>query len=210
MSSTVKYFINKNIYILLCLRYPLADNSKYLWYCCIRAKILMSFNIIWRLQLFKHKLIFFNYYLATLRPTLGHYRGGSLIHLVLITCVLHIRPEGHLGPRNEVGSLSPAEHLVGFEPTTFRLWLQRLNPLGHSANNNNHQFKVIVADTAILPLLSYTKNSFSLKKKETVFLKSILRYKWSWKTAAKLHHTPPQKLSMTYVLSIEVNTDFRR
>ena len=85
---------------------------------------------------------------------------------MLITCVLHIRPEGHLGPRNEVGSLSPAEHLVGFEPTTFRFWLQRLNPLCHSANNNNHQFKVIVADTAILSLLSYTKNSFSLKKKE--------------------------------------------
>ena len=30
-------------------------------------------------------------------------------------CILHIRLKGHLEPRKEVGSLSPAEHLVGFE-----------------------------------------------------------------------------------------------
>ena len=48
-------------------------------------------------------------------------------------CVfLHFRPEGHREPRNEVGSLSLAEHLVGFEPGTFQFLLQRLNPLGHS------------------------------------------------------------------------------
>ena len=47
-------------------------------------------------------------------------------------CVLHFRPEGHREPRNEVGSLSPAERLVGFEPGTFWFLLQRLNPLGHS------------------------------------------------------------------------------
>ena len=51
---------------------------------------------------------------------------------MFITCVLLIRPEGHQEPRSEVGSLSPAEHLVGFEPGTFRFLLQRLNPLGHS------------------------------------------------------------------------------
>ena len=48
---------------------------------------------------------------------------------MLITCILHIRPEGHREPRNQVGSLSPAERLVGFEPGTFRFWSQRLNPL---------------------------------------------------------------------------------
>ena len=63
---------------------------------------------------------------------LGHYRGGSLTHPMLITCVLHARPESHREPRNEVGSLNPAEHLVGFEPRTFRFWSQRLNLLGHS------------------------------------------------------------------------------
>ena len=47
-------------------------------------------------------------------------------------CVLHFRPEGHREPRSEVGSLSPAERLLGFEPGNFRFLQQRLNPLGHS------------------------------------------------------------------------------
>ena len=45
-------------------------------------------------------------------------------------CLLHFRPKGHWEPRNKVGSLNPAKHLVGFEPGTFRFLLQRLNPLG--------------------------------------------------------------------------------
>ena len=32
---------------------------------------------------------------------------------MLITCVLHIRLKGHQEPRSEVGSLKPAERLVG-------------------------------------------------------------------------------------------------
>ena len=63
---------------------------------------------------------FCNCYLAAPRPTSGHYRGDSLTHPMLITAFLHIRPEGHREPRSEVGSLSPAERLVGFEPGTFR------------------------------------------------------------------------------------------
>ena len=47
-------------------------------------------------------------------------------------CVLHFRPEGHWEPRGEVGSLSPAKCLVGFEPGTFQFLLQCLNPLIHS------------------------------------------------------------------------------
>ena len=47
-------------------------------------------------------------------------------------CSIHFQPQGHREPRNKVGSLSPAEHLVGFEPRTFRFLLQHLNPLGHS------------------------------------------------------------------------------
>ena len=43
---------------------------------------------------------------------------------------VYIRPEGHREPRNEVGSLSPAERLADFEPGTFRFLLQYLNPLG--------------------------------------------------------------------------------
>ena len=47
-------------------------------------------------------------------------------------CIFHFRPEGHQEPYNKVGYLSLAEHLLGFEPGTFRFWLQYLNPLGHS------------------------------------------------------------------------------
>ena len=63
---------------------------------------------------------FFNYYLAAPRPTSGHYRGDSLTHPMLITAFVHVRPEGHREPRSEVGSLSLAERLAGFEPGTFR------------------------------------------------------------------------------------------
>ena len=66
------------------------------------------------------------------RPTLGHSQGRSLTNLMLITAYVHIRPEGHREPCNEVGSLSPAKHLAGFEPGTFWFLLQCLNPLGHS------------------------------------------------------------------------------
>ena len=74
----------------------------------------------------------FNCYLATPWPTLGHYRGGSLTHLMLITCVLHIWPKGHQEPCNKIESLSLVEHLVGFELGTFQFWSQCLNSLGHS------------------------------------------------------------------------------
>ena len=72
--------------------------------------------------------IFLNCYLASPWPTLGHYRGGSLTGPMLITCVIHIRPEGHREPRNEIRSLSPAKCLVEFEPGTFRFGSQCLNP----------------------------------------------------------------------------------
>ena len=44
-------------------------------------------------------------------------------------CVLHFRPEGHREPHSEVGFLSQAECLVGFEPGTFRFLIQHLKPL---------------------------------------------------------------------------------
>ena len=64
--------------------------------------------------------IFFNCYLAVPQPTLDHSQGDSLTNPMLITAFVHIRPEGHREPRNEVGSLSPAKRLAGFEPGTFR------------------------------------------------------------------------------------------
>ena len=78
-----------------------------------------------------HFGLFFNCYLAAPWQTLGHHWGGSLTHMMLITCILHIQPIGHRKPHNEVGSLSLVEHLVGFELGTFWFWSQHLNPLGH-------------------------------------------------------------------------------
>ena len=43
----------------------------------------------------------FSCYLAASRPTLGHNRGESLTHQMLITAILHTRPERHKEVRNE-------------------------------------------------------------------------------------------------------------
>ena len=75
---------------------------------------------------------FFKCYLAVPWPTLGHSQGDSLTNPMLITAFVHIQPTGQREPRNEVGSLSPAKCLAGFELGTFRFLLQCLNPLGHS------------------------------------------------------------------------------
>ena len=44
----------------------------------------------------------------------------SLTNLILIAAFVQFLPEGYQEPRNEVVSLSPAEHLVGCDPGTFR------------------------------------------------------------------------------------------
>ena len=87
-------------------------------------------------------------------PTASDYWGGSLNQPMLITCVLHIQPESHWEPRNEVGSLSPVEHLVGFELETW-FWSQCFNPLGHSTicfirkTKNNFILAVATFDIAL-------------------------------------------------------------
>ena len=50
---------------------------------------------------------------------------GNVCHC-LRDCLTHVnhsiclfQPEGHQEPRNKVGPLSPAKHLVGFEPENF-------------------------------------------------------------------------------------------
>ena len=98
--------------------------------------ILLSFLIL--LSFFSYSvsmiiiIIIFNCYLAVPRPTLGHSQGDSLANPVLITVYVRIQPKGHWELRNKVGSLSPAEHLAGFELGTFWFLFQRLSPLGHS------------------------------------------------------------------------------
>ena len=50
-------------------------------------------------------------YLAAPGTTLGHYRGGSLTNLMLITALYLFRPVGYRGPCNVVGSLSLDDYL---------------------------------------------------------------------------------------------------
>ena len=59
-------------------------------------------------------------YSAAPRPTLGHWRGFSLTNPIIIIVFYNVRPEGHQKPRNEVGSLSPANRLAGFELGSLR------------------------------------------------------------------------------------------
>ena len=66
--------------------------------------------------------LFFDCYLVAPCPTLGHYLDSSHTHLMLITAFSHIWLECHKKPRSEVGSVSLAELLMGFEPGTFRFW----------------------------------------------------------------------------------------
>ena len=63
---------------------------------------------------------FFNYSLVAPQPTLGHYRGVSHTHPMLITAFYRFQLEGHGEPCDIVGFASPVECLVGFEPGTFR------------------------------------------------------------------------------------------
>ena len=72
------------------------------------------------LYVYVYIYIFLNCYLAVRRPTLGHSQGGSLTNPMLITAFVQVRTKGHWEPHNEVGSLTPAECLAGFELGTFR------------------------------------------------------------------------------------------
>ena len=58
-------------------------------------------------------------FLSAPRPTLGHYRVGSLTNRMLITAFVTYSTRR---PRNEVGSQNSSEHLVRFEPGYFRFW----------------------------------------------------------------------------------------
>ena len=75
---------------------------------------------------------FFNSYMAVPRPTMSHYQRSNLTQWMLITTFSQFGPKSHQEPHNKVGYLRRAETLVGFEPRTFRFWLQNLNQLGLS------------------------------------------------------------------------------
>ena len=97
------------------------------WFWCV------LFNFLWFCPI-SHG-IFFNCYLIASRPALGHSQGESLTNSIVITAFELLWPKGHQEPCNEVGSLSLAKWLVGFEPVTFWFLSHHLNSLGHSHQN---------------------------------------------------------------------------
>ena len=92
-------------------------------------------------------------------------------------CVLHFRLEDHQEPRNEVGSLSLTECLVGFQPGTLRFLLQCLNPLGHIANLLLWElWECLTIPIKIILSICSKLSCLSACKKSTSSLNSFLRY----------------------------------
>ena len=103
---------------------------------CYRVVLILYFSAVMELRVHGYKIkkiligliqnmrntgrFFLNCYLTAPRPTLDHSQGNSFTNLMLITEFWLFLLEGHQEPRREVGSLSPAERLVGFELGTFR------------------------------------------------------------------------------------------
>ena len=54
-------------------------------------------------------------YLTAPQPTLAHYQGDSINH-----CIIQL--QCHMEPHNKAGSLTPAEHLIRFEPEAFQFY----------------------------------------------------------------------------------------
>ena len=113
----------------------------------------------------KQKSTFFNCYLAVPRSTLDHSRRDSLTNPMLITAFVQFRHKGNREPCNEVGSLSPAERLVEFEPGAFQFLSQRLNTLGHSPHLESKSCQS--SNTKLLPTSIYTLkfNNLNTKKR---------------------------------------------
>ena len=132
-----------------------------------------------RTRCFLFEMPFFNCYFAVTRPTLGHSQGFSLTNPMLITAFVQVRPEGHREPRSEVGSLSPAELLAGFEPGTFQIWLQRINLLGHSPHKKERTVERTVSRSSNILPLSTTFFHFSKNvKRHCCVLKLFLKPHW--------------------------------
>ena len=62
---------------------------------------------------------FFNCYLASSRPALDYYWGGTLTYPMLSTAFERLHPEGPQEPHSKGGSASMTKQLMGFELGTF-------------------------------------------------------------------------------------------
>ena len=127
--------------------------------------------------------------MAPPRSTLGHYRGESLTHPMLITVLFGFRTKGHREPPNKVGSSSPAKRLVEFEAATFRFYHHAL--IHHDTLPNFSQF-----NNCNMKESRHTQNStshfemFEILINELDFVikseKSNFRCIQSWKSVKKL------------------------
>ena len=70
-------------------------------------------------------------YLAAPRPTLGHYRGKSVLTDVNHCVFYQFWPELHWESRNEVGFLSPARRLWGLDQKPLKPFSYNYNALTH-------------------------------------------------------------------------------
>ena len=82
---------------------------------------------------------------------------------MLITAFYIFNPKVTQEPRNEVGSLSIAKCLVGFELGTFWFLLKGLNPLGHSPTLPNC-FLIEEKSNSTETYYKYGKKKSDLKK----------------------------------------------
>ena len=150
------------------------------------------------------------FYLSAPLPTLRHYRGNRLTHLMLITAFYLIRSEGHREPSDEVGSISPAEWVVGFELGTFRFQLQPFNPLGHSPLCRELK-KFIAWDMTVLSIMMKGYQSFLVVRNCTskfVFIdrrSSNSEYPASQGCDKDLHLTSQTKYTRRQRLSLTIS-----
>ena len=104
---------------------------------CVERNLLIAASFKFNLELWLHdmelQIVQFldrtKYCLAFFPPISERSHRSSANHSLFLQFIL----EGYLGPRKEVGFLSPTECLV-IEPSIFPLQLQRLNLLGQSLN----------------------------------------------------------------------------
>ena len=87
---------------------------------------------------------------------------------MLITAFVHVRPEGHREPRSEVGSLSPAERLAGFEPIY-------INDLPNELKSN---VKLFADDTSLFTVVKDKNESANILNND---LHSISTWAYNWK-----------------------------
>ena len=88
-----------------------------------KKQILESQDLKGHSHIWPYVFLFFCFFVTAIwlphGQLLGDSQGDSLTNLILITAFYLCQPEGQWEPHNEVGSLSPAERLAGFEPGTF-------------------------------------------------------------------------------------------